>query len=138
MGAFHERGVEGDDFHQAAQAELALGEGPGDLGLGIGQGGVEEELDGVVAGFAVDVDGAGVVGGAGVVEPEVVGEPGVGFGEADELAGAGVVEVALPFSSVVQDRSSMRVSCRKVSRYSCAANRIVFSQAGSSKSRLAC
>src|SRR5690606_20602416 len=54
---------------------------------------VEEEFAGVVAGLSVDVDGSGVVGGPGVVEPEGVGKPGIGGGEQDDLAGSGVVEV---------------------------------------------
>ena len=52
-----------------------------------------EQLARVVAGLAVDVDGTGVVGGLGVVEPEVVGEPAAALGDEGEVAGTGVVEV---------------------------------------------
>ena len=55
-------------------------------------GRVEEELGRVVAGLAVDVDAAGELGRAIVVEPVVVGEPGAGLGDDDELARALVVE----------------------------------------------
>ena len=66
-----------------------------------GQSGIEEQLGRVVAGLAVDVDGAGEVGGAGVVEPVVVREPRIRLGDRDELARARVVEVIsrLPSSS---------------------------------------
>ena len=46
----------------------------------------------VVAGLAVDLDAAGEVGRAVVVEPVVVGEPRARLGDRDELTGARVVE----------------------------------------------
>ena len=43
----------------------------------------------------MDVDRPGVVGGVAVVEPERIGEPGVGLGQGDELARPRVVEADL-------------------------------------------
>ena len=65
-----------------------------EAGLGLRErvGRVEEQLGGVVAGLAVDLDAAGEVGRPVVVEPVVVGEPRAGLGDHDELAGALVVE----------------------------------------------
>ena len=60
--------------------------------LGRGELRVEEQLARVVARLPVDVDRPGVVGGPAVVEPERVGEPGVGLGEGDDLARPRVVE----------------------------------------------
>ena len=53
---------------------------------------VHQQLGGVVARLAVDLDLAAEVRGVRVVEPVVVGEPGVALGQDDELAGALVVE----------------------------------------------
>ncbi len=63
MGAFDEGGIEGDDFQQAAYPEFLFQQELRDLRFREGDGGVDEELAGVVAGLAVDVDGAGEVGG---------------------------------------------------------------------------
>ena len=65
--------------------------------------GVEEEFDGVVAWLAVDVDGTGVVWGETVVEPVVVGEPGVWLGDGDEVACSRVVEGEFLFVGGVED-----------------------------------
>jgi len=73
VGAFDEGGVLGDAF----------------------AGGVEEEFAGVVAGLSVDVDGELPFGFFGIGEPPVVGEPGVGVGEYQEVAGAGVIDVEI-------------------------------------------
>ena len=53
--------------------------------------GVEEELERIVAGLAVDIDRAGECGSAGVFEPPVVGLPTVGRGDEHDVAAAGVV-----------------------------------------------
>ena len=47
--------------------------------------GIDEQLAGIVAGLAVDIDGAGVVGRERVVVPEVIGEPRVRLGDGDEI-----------------------------------------------------
>ena len=51
----------------------------------------------------MNVHGAGEVGGFFVVEPIVVGEPGVGFGDGDEVAGAFVVDSVFHFALGVED-----------------------------------
>src|SRR5687768_4350421 len=75
VGAFDERGIKRD----------ALG------------GEVEVQLDGVVAGFVVDIDGAGEFRGVGIVQPVVIGLPAIGGGDKDDVAGSVVFEgVFLP------------------------------------------
>ena len=63
VGAFDEAGIEGDDFEEAAYPEFLFQEELGDLRFREADGGLDEELAGVVAGLAVDVDGADEVGG---------------------------------------------------------------------------
>ena len=46
---------------------------------------IEEQLAWVVARFAVDINGAGIVGRLSINEPEGISEPCIGFGESDEL-----------------------------------------------------
>lgn len=92
VGAFDEGGIEGDDVHEHALAEGFFGELASDFELGPLDGGIKEELGGVVAAFAVDVHAAGEVGGFAVVLPVVVGEPALGIGDGDEIAAALVVE----------------------------------------------
>ena len=87
-----QRGVERDHVEEGPEAQLLAEQPAGQPELGGGEFGVEEQLARVVARLPVDVDGPGVVGGLGVVEPERIGEPGVGLGEGDDLAGPGVVE----------------------------------------------
>ena len=91
MGAFDESWVDGDDFKETTEGEFLFQEEFGDLEFWELDRGVDEEFAGIVAGLAVDIDGACEVGGFCVVGPVVVGEPGVGFGHDDEVAGAGVV-----------------------------------------------
>ena len=86
--ALHQRGVERDHVHQGAKAEGALREPRADRELRTTDRRIEEQLDRIVAGLAMDLDRAGEVRRAGVVEPVVVGEPGVRLRERDELARA--------------------------------------------------
>ena len=53
---------------------------------------IEEQLDRVVAGLAMDLDQAGKIRGAAVVEPIVIGEPGVRPRDGDELARARMIQ----------------------------------------------
>ena len=110
----HQGGIERDDVQKGTLAQAAFKKFPGDAELGQAQGGVEEEFDRVVAGLAVNIDGAGEVGGLAVVEPVRVGEPGVGLGDQNELAGAWVVEVKL--GSLVGHEGSFdaRKRCQQV------------------------
>jgi hypothetical protein len=91
----HEVGVERNDVEQAAQAELFAEQKPGDAQLGPAQLGIEEKLGGIVAGLAVDIDGAREVGRDGVVEPVIIGEPTARLGDGDEIARAGVSQAEL-------------------------------------------
>src|ERR1051325_8255574 len=83
--AFHERGVEGDEVHEHAKAELFPQKFGRDLQFRKLQLRVEEQLDRIIAGLAMDVDGAGEIGRERVIEPVVVSEPGILFGEGDEV-----------------------------------------------------
>ena len=80
MGAADELRVEGCETEKAAEAELLAKEEGGDAQPRETDGGIDEKLAGVVARLAVDIDGAGEVGRAGIVEPVVVGEPAVVVG----------------------------------------------------------
>ena len=100
--AAHERRVERDDVHQVAEAEFFLQERHADFRFEEPDGGVGEQLDGVVARLAVDVDGAGIIGGAVVVPPVVVGEPGVGLCHSHEVACARVVQVVRTLAFGIQ------------------------------------
>ena len=81
--------VEADDAHHVAHAGLLAAEREAGAQLGaLLVVRVHEQLGGVVARLAVDLDLPAEVRGVGVVEPVVVGEPGVALGEDDELAGA--------------------------------------------------
>ncbi len=103
MGAFDEGGVEGDDVHEHALAEGFFGELGGDFELGPLDGGIDEELGGVVTAFAVDVHAAGEVGGFAVVLPVVVGEPAFGIGDGDEISAALVIEADEVFFHLAED-----------------------------------
>src|SRR5204863_10024901 len=103
VAAADEGGVEGDDVHAVAQAEALLEEPARDAKTGEGEARVDEDLARVVAGLSVDVDGAGEVGGARVVEPVRVGEPGVGLGEEDEVSRVGMVEPDLGALAALKD-----------------------------------
>ena len=77
VGAFHLVSVEGDDFHQGAEAQLFFQQEGGGMQHGEGKGRVKEHFRRVIAGLAVDVHAAGEVRGLGVVRPVVVGKPSV-------------------------------------------------------------
>ncbi len=72
--------------------------------------GVHEQLDRVVAGFAVDLDELREVGRAVVVEPVVVREPGVRLRHGDEFTGARVVQVLGLLALVVEEFGDARKS----------------------------
>src|SRR5690606_35390412 len=55
--ALYQRGVERDHVHQVAEAERLLGQAPADGHGRKAQRRVEEKLDRVVAGLAMDIDG---------------------------------------------------------------------------------
>ena len=103
MGAAHAGRVERDHVHRVPEAELLARQRGAGAQLHARIGGVEEELGRVVAGLAVDLDRAREVGRSLVVEPVVVGEPGVRLGDGDELARPRVVEAGRALSLVVQD-----------------------------------
>ncbi len=89
--------------HGVAQADRLAGEREGDARLGPRVGGIEEQLGGIVAGLAVDLDAAGEVRGTVVVEPVVVGEPVVGFGDRHQLARAFVVDTERRLGAAVKN-----------------------------------
>ncbi len=94
MGALDVLGrVQTDDAHHVAEAGGLAREREAGAQLGaLLVVGVHEELGGVVARLAVDLDLAAEVRRVLVVEPVVVGEPGVALGQDDEFAGALVGE----------------------------------------------
>ena len=63
VGAFDEGGIERDDVHQHAEAEFLLQQTLGDFRISEdSRSRIEEEFDWIVAGLAVDIDGAGEIG----------------------------------------------------------------------------
>src|SRR5262249_24927904 len=86
MGAAYQGGIERDDVHQGAQAERALCETPRNGKFRKTNGRVEKELDWIVARLAMDLDEPGKIRSTAVVEPVIIGEPGVGTCQRDELA----------------------------------------------------
>src|SRR6478609_4893950 len=102
MRALYDRSVEPDHVEQVAEAELAGHQAPPDLEHREGDLRIEEELDRVVAGLQVDVDGAGVVGSTRVIEPKVVAEPAFGARHEHQLTRALVVEPGSVLTSAVE------------------------------------
>ena len=92
VGPLDQRGVEGDDIHEHAEPELFLEQPAGNAQLGEAQGGIEKQLHRVVAGLAVDIDAPGEVRGAGLLQPVIVGEPGILVGQGDEIPGPGMIQ----------------------------------------------
>src|SRR5919106_4590916 len=97
------RGVERDNVHDVAEAELLAHQSEPRARLGPPVRRIEEELARIKAGFAVDLDGAREIGGALVVEPIVISEPGVELGYRYELARAVVAQLPRRLSSFVED-----------------------------------
>ncbi len=93
--AAHARRVERDDLHGVAEPSFLRSSVAPAFGLAQLVRRVEEELGGVVAGLAVDLHVAREVGRPLVVEPVVVGEPGVGLGDEHDLARALVAEAGV-------------------------------------------
>jgi hypothetical protein len=75
VGASDESGIERDDIHEHAETELLLQQPPGDLEFRETEFRVEEQFHWVVTRLAMDIDSAGEVGSAMIVEPIVVGKP---------------------------------------------------------------
>ncbi len=92
MAAFHEGRVERDDVEEGAESQLLLDQAAQGPAGRPDQGRVEEQFAGVVTRLAMDVDGPRVIRGGAVVEPERVGEPGVGLRQRDQLARPRVVQ----------------------------------------------
>ena len=63
VGSRHQAGIQRDHIKQTADPELLLQKEGYDPQLGKGDRRIDEQLARVVSGFAVDVDGAGEVGG---------------------------------------------------------------------------
>src|SRR5438034_10787875 len=94
--------IERDHVHEVAEAERLAGERPGGAELHQRASGIEEELRGVVAGLAMNVDGAREVGSPRVIEPVVIGEPGIALRARDEISRPLVVETELRLSRIVE------------------------------------
>ncbi len=108
VGALHPRRVERHDVERVAQAQLLLRERKPCARLDQGVGGVEEQLSWVVAGFAVDLDGAREVGRVRGVEPVVVGEPSLRIGDEDQLPGPHVIQAGCSLALLVEHLGDAR------------------------------
>ena len=98
---------------QGSEAELASDDPGADREFREADGGIDEELARVVPGLAMDVDGALVVGGPGVVEPPVVTEPAVAIGDEHEVARTRVVEIDKA-AKLTQDITGEAIAGRKI------------------------
>jgi len=74
---FHQGCVQWDDIHEHAQAELLLHESHGDLEFHQLLRRVEEQFNWVVAGLAMDIDGPCEIRRMTIIEPIIIGKPGV-------------------------------------------------------------
>jgi hypothetical protein len=92
-----------DHVEERAQAKLALEQPPADREVRDAERRVDEQLDRVVAGLAVDVDRAGEVRGAVVIQPVVVAEPAIRQRDRHQLAGTGMVETERALALLIQD-----------------------------------
>ena len=103
MGASDEGGIERDDIHEHPEAEFFLEKPASDFELREFKGRIEEKFDGIVARFAVDIDGAGEVGGNGVIQPIIIRKPGIFGGDGDEIAGAAVIDPEFLYARRFED-----------------------------------
>ena len=92
VAAPHECWVQRHDVEEGSETQLLLDESADGSPLGPGKTLVEEQLAGVVAWLAVNVHGAGEVGSQAIVEPVRIGEPGIRFGQDDQLSRSGMIE----------------------------------------------
>ena len=82
----------GITVHQTSKAEFSFREPPSNRKLRNADRRVEEQLNRVVARFAMDLDRAGVVGRTVVIDPMIVREPAIGVGYRHEFARTRMVE----------------------------------------------
>src|SRR5262249_11097851 len=90
--AAHQSCVERSDVHRIAETEHFSRELQADAQLRYGDLRIDEELDRVIAGLPVNIDGARILRRAIVVEPVIVREPAIWPRDQDELTGARMVE----------------------------------------------
>ena len=92
MRSLHQAGIERNDIHERAKPERPLGEAPAEREFRNADRRIEKQFHRIVARLAVDLDQPREVRRAAVVEPVVIGEPGIRARQRDELAGARMVE----------------------------------------------
>ena len=79
MGSLDQAGIQRNHIHQVAKAELFLDEFSAHLQHWNGDSGIHNQFHRIVTWLAVDIYAARIIGGFGIVEPEVVGKPGIGI-----------------------------------------------------------
>src|SRR5215468_2976322 len=95
--------VEPDDVHHVTHTDLLAREcRGGPQASGTRFGGVEEQLRGVVPGFAMDLHEPREVGRTRIVKPVVVREPRVAVGDEHEVAGSRMVQPVLRLAGRVE------------------------------------
>ncbi len=70
---------------------------------------IDEKLRRIVAGFAVDFDGPGEIGGTGIVQPIVIGEPTARVGHDEKISAARVPQTPRRLGICVQDLRHARL-----------------------------
>ena len=113
MTAANNRGIESDDVHIVPEAELFLEQTADDPELGPLQVRVDEEFDGIVSRFTMDIDGSGIVGSEGVVLPKVIGEPATGLCDSDQFPAARVVDAEFGLLAAIEDSFNSRDALEK-------------------------
>lgn len=96
MGAIDKTGVQRDDVHEHAESEAFLGEAPKNLQFRGRNGWIKEEFDRIVAGLAMDIDGAGKIRGDGIVKPVIISEPSVRRSNGNEVASVRMGDAPCP------------------------------------------
>src|SRR5262245_41995548 len=108
MRAAHERGIQRDDVHQVTEAQAGLQQCPPHLRFWGLEVWVKEEFYGIVTRLAVDVHCSGIVWGQTVVEPIVVGEPGIWFCNRHQLPRSRMIEMSCALPLIVQHLRNTR------------------------------
>src|SRR5260370_17377397 len=108
MRAAHERGIQRDDVQQVTEAQERLQQCPSYLHFWGLEVWVKEEFYGIVTWLAVDVHRSGIVWCQAVVEPVVVGEPGIWLGNRHQFSRSRMIEMSFALPLIVQHLCNTR------------------------------
>ena len=95
MTPSHHRRIGRDHIEQRSHANLFLEQPKTNLQSRPAKRGVQKQFCRVIAGFAVDVDGASVIGRSRFIVPPRIGEPAARFSQQYQVSSAAMVETDL-------------------------------------------